>query len=83
MVVGEAVTVLAPESGLLIEEHLSVTFASHPFSCPISIRPRGFVIGEPTPVCVGAAVSSLSEAYPNGLSSPFATIQLAQFNNWV
>jgi len=60
VVVGEAVTVLPPVSDLPIEEHLSVTFASHPFNCSMSIRPSG-LIGRKPSVCVGAAVSSLSE----------------------
>jgi hypothetical protein len=60
VVVGDAVTVLAPVSALLIEEHLAVTFASHPFNCSMSMRPSG-LMGIKPPVCVGAAVSSLLE----------------------
>jgi hypothetical protein len=83
VVVGVAVAVLGPVTALSIDEHRAVTFAIHPFNCSTSIKPSGLT-GGPTrlPDRVEVAVSVLV-GYPNGLSSPFAIMQLAQSSNWV
>ena len=59
VVVAVAVTVLAPVTGLLTDEHLSVTFLSHPFSCSASIKPRGLYGAPGNLAVVGAAVSDV------------------------
>ena len=62
MVVGTAVTVVAPVTALLIELHLCETFRSHPDPWLASIRPRGFCgmlipcVAELVEVRVGRAV---------------------------
>jgi hypothetical protein len=83
VVVGVAVAVLSPVIALSIDEHRSVTFASHPFNCSASITPSGLTSAPAIPPDSVDVAVSVVVGYADGSSPPFAMIQLAQSRSWV